>query len=97
MPVKDVIDCLLVHPAEGRDVEFARKVYSKEADLRRVWTGASLEKGFAVDHAIPFSVWRSNDLWYVFPAATKVNSSKSDKLVSKRILITSRERSCLKV
>ncbi len=90
--VKDVIERLLIRPAEGRDVGFARKVYLKDADLRCVWTGASLEKGFAVDHAIPLSVWRSNDLWNVFPAATKVNSSKSDKLVSKRILIASRER-----
>jgi hypothetical protein len=52
----------------------------------------SLEKGFVVDHAIPFSVWRSNDLWNVFPAATKVNSAKSDKLVSKRILMSHRDQ-----
>ena len=92
VPVKDVIDRLLVRPAEGRDVGFARKIYSKEADLRCLWSGASLGKGFVVDHAIPFSVWRSNDLWNVFRAATKVNSSKSDKLVSKRILLSSRDR-----
>lgn len=92
VPVKDVIERLLVRPAEGRDVGFARKIYSKAADLRCVWTGASLEKGFAVDHAIQFSVWHSNDLWNVFPAATKVNSSKSDKLVSKRVLLSSRDR-----
>ncbi|MGC8660427.1 MAG: class I SAM-dependent methyltransferase [Desulfomonilaceae bacterium] len=90
--VKDVIERLLIRPAEGRDVGFARKIYSKEADLRCVWTGASLEKGFVVDHAIPFSVWRSNDLWNVFPAATKVNSAKSDKLISKRALLSSRDR-----
>ncbi len=90
--MKDVIERLLARQAEGRDVGFAREVYSKQADLRCVWTGVSLEKGFVVDHAIPFSVWRSNDLWNVFPAATKVNSSKSDKLVSKRALLLSRDR-----
>jgi hypothetical protein len=37
-------------------------------------------------------VWHSNDLSNVFPAATKVNSSKSDKLVSKRVLLSSRDR-----
>jgi hypothetical protein len=97
IPVKDVIERLLGRPAEGREVGFSRKIYSWESDLCCVWTGASLGKGFVVDHAIPFSVCRSNDLWNVFPAATKVNSSQSDKLVSKRILIESRERSCLKV
>jgi hypothetical protein len=51
-----------------------------------------LEKGFVADQAIHFSVWRSNDLWNVFPAATKVNSSNSDKLVSKRALLLSRDR-----
>lgn len=31
-------------------------------------------------------------MWNVFPAATKVNSAKSDKLISKRALLSSRDR-----
>jgi hypothetical protein len=90
--VKDVIDRLLVRPEEQRDVQFARNVYSYERNLTCVWTEIVLGNRFAVDHTIPFSIWRNNDLWNLVPTSPSVNSAKSDKLVSKRLLLASKHR-----
>lgn len=73
-------------------MRFARSVYQELSDLSCVWTGQRLARSFAVDHAIPFSIWQGNDLWNLLPAADRVNSQKSDKLVSSRTLLSSRDR-----
>ena len=89
---EEVVGLLLTRPEIGRDVSFARSTYANTTDLCCVWTGKPLRSKFEVDHAIPFSIWRSNDLWNLLPAAHDVNSRKSDKLVTKRALQSSRDR-----
>jgi len=59
--------------------------------LRCVWTDEALSKGFDVDHAVPFSIWRSNDLWNLLPTAPQVNRQKSDRLVTKGLLLRRRD------
>ncbi|MEN6517970.1 MAG: HNH endonuclease domain-containing protein [Methanospirillum sp.] len=33
-----------------------------------------------VDHAIPFSLWRNNELWNLLPATNRVNAGKRDMI-----------------
>ena len=44
------------------------------------------------DTALPFSIWRNNDLWNLFPAAPKVNNQKRDKLPAQPLLNDSKNR-----
>jgi len=58
------------------------------------WSGAQIksEKELAIDHAIPFSVLFNNDYWNLVPSKNTVNSSKSDKILSKNQLFASKTR-----
>ena len=72
---------------DERTTYLIRKLF-KDKKVECVWTGKSLNE-FAVDHMIPWSVWRNNDLWNLLPSDKKVNGKKSDlipsvKLVKKR-------------
>ena len=91
VPVKDVVDRLLVVPEAARDVYLAKEVYGTLDDLCCVWTDKLLGVSFAVDHTVPFSICRSNDLWNLLPADPKVNGRKSDKLVTKGLLYKRRD------
>jgi SAM-dependent methyltransferase len=91
VPVKDVVERLLIIPETERDVHFARSVYQGIDNLRCVWTDAALKKEFAVDHTVPFSIWHNNDLWNLLPSAPKANGAKSDKLVTKQLLFKQRD------
>jgi len=76
-----VIDCLLAIPDPARNVNDARGYFSKVGERVCVWSGAALGEGrFDIDHAMPFSLWRNNELWNLFPADPAINSDKSDKL-----------------
>ena len=76
----EVVDRLLIVPDTERRVADAREVFLHLPDRFCVWTGASLHSGFDVDHAIPFSLWRNNDLWNLFPASPRVNNQKRDSI-----------------
>ena len=91
VPVKDVVDRLLVVPETDRDVYLAKEIYGGVDGLRCVWTDKSLSASFAVDHTVPFCICRSNDLWNLLPADPKVNGRKSDKLVTKGLLYKRRD------
>lgn len=87
-----VIDCLLAIPDPARNVNDARGYYSKLGKRVCVWSGSPLSDGrFDIDHAMPFSLWRNNELWNLFPADPAINSNKSDKLPTYAILNRRRE------
>ncbi|MCX6867720.1 MAG: hypothetical protein NTV46_16175 [Verrucomicrobia bacterium] len=82
-----VIDCLLAIPDPARNVNDARGYFSKLTERVCVWSEKPLGSDrFDVDHAMPFSLWRNNDLWNLFPTAPGINSEKSDKLPTYRLL-----------
>lgn len=81
-----VIDCLLTLPDEARNVAEARKFYMEWDENFCVWTDRKLDNHFEVDHAIPFSLWRNNDLWNLLPASSRANQEKSDKLPTYSLL-----------
>ena len=87
-----VIDCLLAIPDPARNVNDARGYFSRLTDRICVWSERSLGNDrFDVDHAMPFSLWRNNELWNLFPAAPSINSDKSDKLPTYRLLNRQRD------
>lgn len=87
-----VIDCLLAIPDPARNVNDARGYYSRLGERVCVWSGSPLSDGrFDIDHAMPFSLWRNNELWNLFPADPAINSNKSDKLPTYVILNRRRE------
>lgn len=81
-----VIDRLLRTPVYERNVDDARRAY-KELDSKEcVWTGRRLGSAFDVDHVLPFSLWRNNDLWNLLPADPRVNRDKRDRLPTNSLL-----------
>lgn len=87
-----VIDCLLSIPDPARNVNDARRYFQSLPERVCVWSEKSLGPNrFDVDHALPFSLWRNNDLWNLFPAAPGVNADKSDKLPTYNLLNRQRD------
>jgi len=80
-----VIDRLLVSPIPERDVGQARKVFQSLQNIECVWSGKNLKK-FDIDHVIPFSFWRNNDLWNLLPTQPEINFKKRDKLPTNQLL-----------
>jgi SOS-response transcriptional repressor LexA len=87
-----VIDQLLRVPIPEREVTEARDLYAGLAQKVCVWTDRSLGSSFDVDHAIPFVLWKNNDLWNLFPAHPAINNEKRDRLPTKDLLRSSRKR-----
>ncbi len=83
---------LLLHSLEvKRDVYLADKILKEFDSQECVWTGKTLKK-WDIDHALPFSIWRNNDLWNLFPAAAAVNNRKRNKLPSRNAITHSKTR-----
>lgn len=83
----DIINMLLVKPTQERDVLDARRVYEGISEKECVWTGNDLGRQFDVDHIIPFSLWRNNDLWNLMPVLRVINRQKRDRLPTRSLLI----------
>ena len=81
-----VIDQLLTTPIPEREVGIARSLYAGLETKVCVWTDRSLRSEFDVDHAIPFALWRNNDLWNLLPAAPTANNEKRDRLPTQPLL-----------
>jgi SAM-dependent methyltransferase/phage repressor protein C with HTH and peptisase S24 domain len=81
-----VIDQLLTTPIPEREVQTARSLYENLPDKVCVWTDRSLRDQFEVDHAIPFVLWRNNDLWNLLPALPTINNHKRDRLPTVHLL-----------
>jgi CRISPR/Cas system Type II protein with McrA/HNH and RuvC-like nuclease domain len=82
----EVIERLLRTPVRERNVLDARRVYSDLPSRECVWSGTALGNRFDVDHVLPFSLWRNNDLWNLLPANPQVNRDKGDSLPTNALL-----------
>ena len=69
---------------DERTTYLIRKLF-KDKKVKCVWKGTPLNE-FAVDHMIPWSVWRNNDLWNLLPCDKKVNGKKSDLIPSVKLV-----------
>ncbi len=92
LAVSAILDRLLKQPESERDVSEARSLLAEWPGRICVWSGQQLTGRFDVDHLIPFSLWRNNDLWNLLPSSPQINAAKRDRLVSRDLLQASRER-----
>ncbi len=91
IPASQVIDLLLTRSDPARDTAISSRLFGGIDALECTWTGRKIGGDFHVDHVIPYSLWHNNDLWNLLPAHPKANSSKSDKLPTRRLLNDRRE------
>lgn len=89
----EIVGLLLRRPDDRRREQEVRSFYARQSPLECTWSGVSLTGSrFEVDHVLPFSVWRSSDLWNLLPAAPAVNRWKLDGIVSSGLLARRRDR-----
>lgn len=85
LSIEKVINEVLRDPVTEREVRESKKVYESVlrgmGKVRCAWTGKPLVK-YDIDHVIPFSVWKNNDLWNLLPVASAVNTHKRDRIPS---------------
>jgi len=89
LDTEKVIAEVLKNPITERDVADAKKLYQSilknTGNIYCVWTGKKIDS-YDIDHVIPFSIWKNNDLWNLLPAQSTINNKKRDKIPSKEIL-----------
>jgi hypothetical protein len=87
--INKVLNEVLKSPFTTREIKASKKIYSdilKEAGtVHCVWTGRKISN-FDIDHLIPFSVWKNNDLWNLLPSDKRINNQKRDKIPSAEII-----------
>ncbi len=85
LSIENVVNEVLRSPITERDVAESKNIYKsilkKEGKVYCVWTGKSISR-YDVDHMIPFSVWKNNDLWNLLPSQSTTNNQKRDKIPS---------------
>lgn len=89
LTVARVLHEALKNPVTERDVLAAQRLYrsvlQQSGVVTCVWTGAALTR-YDIDHVIPFSIWKNNDLWNLLPATPIVNNRKRNKIPSSLFL-----------
>jgi SAM-dependent methyltransferase len=96
---QEAVLALLLKPRrKDHDTSVAREIYGSSltgiGSLECVWSGTTIRTmpRLEIDHAIPWALWYSNDLWNLLPADNKVNNTKRDKLPSRPLMEASRKR-----
>lgn len=85
LSVDQVVNEVLKSPITERDVAESKQIYrsilNREGNVYCVWTGKQIN-AYDIDHMIPFSVWKNNDLWNLLPSQSITNKLKRDKIPS---------------
>ncbi|MCC7541905.1 MAG: methyltransferase domain-containing protein, partial [Deltaproteobacteria bacterium] len=90
--IAKVIELLRQPHDPKRDQDDGHRLYDALDDLECVWTGHRLSPpGFEIDHVLPYSLWRNNDLWNLLPASKAANGKKSDKLPTRELMASRRQ------
>jgi hypothetical protein len=83
LSIEKVFTEVLKSPITERDVSESKLIFKsilkEEGKVYCVWTGKSITS-YDVDHLIPFSIWKNNDLWNLLPSEAKTNNQKRDKI-----------------
>jgi hypothetical protein len=94
LSIEKVVSEVLKSPITERDVAESKQIFKsilkKDGKVYCVWTGKQITI-YDVDHVIPFSVWKNNDLWNLLPSDTKTNNQKRDKIPSSELIERSKE------
>jgi len=96
LSMNQVLETMLKSPQEARNVLLSEKIFKtlnkKTGELECVWSGSRITNDLNIDHVLPFSVWRNNDLWNLLPAKAAVNNRKRDKIPSLELLNNRKDR-----
>lgn len=89
LSIENVVNEVLKSPITERDIakskSFYKAILKKQGKVYCVWTGKPLNS-YDVDHLIPFSVWKNNDLWNLLPSQSNINNQKRDKIPSPELI-----------
>lgn len=89
LAIERVVSEVLKNPITERNVTESKQIFNsvliKEGEVHCVWTGKKI-LNYDVDHLIPFSIWKNNDLWNLLPSYAKINNKKRDKIPSVNLL-----------
>lgn len=89
LSVHKVLNEVLKSPITVRDIKESKKLYKdilqKQGNVYCVWTGRKISN-YDIDHLIPFSVWKNNDLWNLLPSDSKINNQKRDKIPTPEVI-----------
>ena len=97
LSVSMVLNEVLKSPITERNIKDSKKLYSeilkKNGMFYCVWTGTKMTKTKEsnIDHVIPFSIWKNNDLWNLLPSTAKINNNKRDKIPTPEIIEKQKE------
>jgi len=80
-----------MQPIAQRQVEKVRTYYEEQLEttkLECIWTGKQItsQATLHIDHMLPFSKYRNNDLWNLVPSHSSVNRRKKDWIPSTKLL-----------
>jgi len=90
--LSNVLEIMLQTPTEARNVLISTKFFSQVNKLECVWSGRLISNDLNIDHVLPYSIWRNNDLWNLLPTKASINRIKSNKIPSIDLLNNSKER-----
>lgn len=89
LSVNKVLNEVLKSPITERDIKESKKMYKEtlqnNGNVHCVWTGRKIAN-YDIDHLVPFSVWKNNDLWNLLPSDSKTNNQKRDKIPTPEII-----------
>jgi len=89
LSVDNVLGKVLMSPITERQLTESKLIFRsillKEGKVYCVWTGKAISK-YDIDHMIPFSIWKNNDLWNLLPSDAKTNNLKRDKIPSAELI-----------
>jgi hypothetical protein len=85
LSIPQVLGEVLKSPITDREVSASKAFYKSLLESRStvycVWSGKKLTR-YDIDHIIPFTVWKNNDLWNLLPVHPSLNNQKRDKIPS---------------
>jgi len=94
LSVEMVVSEILKSPITQREVEESKKMYrniiKNEGKVYCVWTGKTIST-YDIDHVIPFSIWKNNDLWNLLPAQSQINNKKRNKIPAIEVIEKQKE------
>lgn len=89
LSIDKVLNVVLKGPITDRNIAESKRIYrevlQRIGNVYCVWTGRKLAN-YDIDHLIPFSVWKNNDLWNLLPSDSRINNQKRDKIPSPKII-----------
>jgi hypothetical protein len=89
LTIENVLNKVLEGPITDRNIieskKLYRKILEKKGKVYCVWTGKKIPK-YEIDHLIPFSIWKNNDLWNLLPSEPKINNQKRDKIPTPNLI-----------